>query len=771
MGKKRKKRKQQSGGAPKSGRTPKSAGGAVLREALLSLRRGNIALALRLAAQVLGTADTPAVSEAAQELLAEAHFRAAINSAAMDQRLKHLDEALRYTPEAPRVHFHRGVTLWHLGRLPDAAKEFDLTAEREPERPGVVYLSRLARLAQGQAWKHDGLSPAEANTLCVVQGLLEGQPPAQLRRWLEGPLLGKGPEMWQALIEMRSDPAAAPTDLLQAAAEKAGGASIRRFLRYYWGVAAMRQGENLDLARATWLGAQEAGLATPWLDQNLSALLREQAVELAQKGRWSEVATLAGRVPAVVEDRILAETIGLAYYHLGYEAALAGRWPKAAEYWRQAEQHVSSRHLAQNLALAEEALENWIGAAEAWRDMVRRRPRKASHPDFLTDAQVAALWSHAAECYQRANLPNEAVTCLKNAIKYAPDDAELRLKLVDALLEEEREEAAENELERILELEPENVDALLHLGTLYDGRWDRDPMPIWRRVLAVDPQNHEAREALAQNYVDLVRPNSSRARFALFQYPNPKDKIKLLEEGLQELPEHPKLLLELGVLYRQTKKSKQARDALLRAYQAAPSDAEIVGMVLHELLHVGGEDAVEELLPGARELPGLLPAFWIDQGRMILDCKLDEAWAIRFFDEALSLAEQPYVEETKASVLASIFETAHTKGAPELAQQYEERIRREVPKSGAVEYIEAFRAHHEQRDPQKALRLLRKAKQVARRANDTAMLEKAESIETLLSDGGLGLLRMLGMPGMEGALRDLLAGLDLDDEDEFDDYF
>ncbi|HBY93458.1 MAG TPA: hypothetical protein DEP84_05730 [Chloroflexi bacterium] len=771
MAKKRKKRQHQSGGAPKVSRASAPREVVLLQEALLVLRHGNTAPAIRLASQVLRAGGSPRVAEAAREVLAEAHFRAAINSPEPDERLKQLDEALQHTPEAPRLHFHRGVTLWRLGRLSEAVKEFDVTAKREPERPGLAYLRQLARLATGQSWQRDGMSPAEANTLRLVQGLLNGEPLSGLSSALRGPLLGKGPEMWQALIEMRTEPTAAPLDLLQTAAEKAGGDLVKRVIRYYWGVAAMRQGDNPDLARATWVGAQSAGLATPWLDQNLSRLLRGQVVELAQEGRWDDVVNRASRVPDVIEDRVLAETVGLAYYRLGYDAAQAGHWPTAVEHWRKAEEYISSRQLAQNLALAEEALENWVRAAEAWRDMVRRRPRKENHPEYLTDSQVAALWGHAADCYERANQPDEAVTCLKNAIKYAPDDAELRVKLVDALLAGERVEAAENELDRILEFDPQNVEALLRLGTLYEGSWNRDAMPIWRRVLAVDPQNREAREALAQGYVELVRPDTDRGWFAFLRYPSEKEKIKLIEEGLQELPEHPKLLLELGVLYRQAKKNRQARDALLRAYQATPTDVKIAGMVLHELLHVDAEEEAERLLPEVRQIQGLLPGFWLDQGRMVLDCELDEAWAVRFFDEAIALVEQPYVEETKASLLASIYETAYGEGAVKLAELYERRIRDEVPKSGAVEYVEAFRLYHEKHDQQKVQRLLRKAGQAARRANDAGMVELVESAEVLLSGPGLDLLKMLRTPGMEGLLENLLAGLDLDDEDEFDEYF
>jgi tetratricopeptide (TPR) repeat protein len=732
-----KKHKKPSIQAPLS-RTPIQPGGAnLLQEALRNLRRGNFDAVLTQAAGASRTIKDPATSQVAQELQAEAYFRKAMLSEQANQRLQHLDAALKHAPNAPRLHFHRGIVLWQLERLPEAVTELDTAAHREPQRPGLAYLRQLAHLAAGQPWDAAGLSPAEANTLRLIQGLVQPEAPAQPLSITE-PLLGKGTEMWQALAEMRSNPAVAPGALLKVATDQNARKPISRLLHYYRGVAAMRQ-EERDVARAAWLTAQAAGLATPWLDDNLTALLRQQAVELAQEGRWQEVVTLIGRLSPTAEDRILAETAGLAYYHLGYAAAQEGKWQAAVEQWRKAEKLDGNRYVAQNLALAEEALNHWTQAAEAWRDMVRRRPRKADHPDYLTDVQVAALWSHAAECYEKTDDTNEIVVCLKNAVKHAPDDAALRLRLVDMLMELDRGDSAETELLELLELEPQNVEALTRLASLYEGWWDRDPAAIWKRVLAANPEHAEAREALADKYIEKARAESPRARFLLFGGGSEKEKIKLLEEGLQELPGHPKLLLELGTLYVRANNHKQGRAYLLQAYHAAPGDTRIVSSALHELLHARAGDAVEELLPAVRQIEGLLPGFWLDQGQMVLGCKLDEAWAVRFFDEAVALAGRPWVQDTLASLLLQVYEVAYEKGAKALARSYQQRIQTEVPNSGAVEYLEAHRLHHEELNVRAALNMLRKAIQIARRANDTGVLKLAEGIQSVLTMGAQGL--------------------------------
>ena len=738
---KKSKRKARLPAKPVRAQAPQGAAG-LLQEAVRQLRRGSTDQALRLASQGLATAGSPKFVDAAQQVLAEVHFRAAVRSDKPNQQLQHLDSALKYTPDAARLHFHRGLVLGRLGRLPEALSELDAAAGREPARPGLAYLRQLARLATGQTWEAAGLAPAEANTLRVVQALLRDKPWPEPTA-LQEPLLSKGAEMWQALLQMRTDAAAAPVALLKEAVEKNGRKPISRILHYYRGMAAMRAGDRAT-AYTAWSSASGAGLATPWLEQNLKAMLREQILEPAQAGQWQDVVNAANRIPSSIEDRILAETIGLAYYHLGYEAAQAGKWPVAVQHWRKANEQISSHSLAQNLALAEEALGHWVQAAEAWRDMVRRRPRKTDHPDYLNDPQVAAIWDHVAECYRHVDADDQVLNSLKAAAKYAQDDATQRLKLVDEMLAEQRGEAATNELERILELEPQHEEALVRLGALYKMQWDKDAMSIWRRVLAINPQNTEAREELAEAYIERARVDTPHSQFWLFGRHPEKEGIKLLQEGLQELPQHPKLLLELGQTYQRAGKNKQAREYLLQAYEVASDNVAIVGSVLHELLHAEAGDVVETLLPRVRQLPHLLPGFWFDQGRLTLHCKLGEEWADFFFTEALALVGQPWVEETKASVLLRAYELAHEDGAQELMKLYEQRVRDETPASGAIQYIEAYRLYHEQHDRQGALKRIQQAQRAARAAKDAGVLKLAGEIEAFFKVGSsFGFFKLL----------------------------
>ena len=738
MGRKGKKHKGRRATSRPSSQKHQDAPG-LLREALRRLRRNNTGHAIRHARQASEAAASPEQKKAAEQVLSEAHFQAALGSPTLDRRLEHLVVALRHTPDGARFHVYQGITLWQQGRTAKAVEALKSAAAYPPQPPGLSYLRQLVQLASGAPVAAD-LSAAERDVLQLVAALIEGKPSRDLYALLQKSWPGQDKTAWKAFIQMSASETAAPTDLLKQALEHTTRQPIENVLRYYQGVAALRKG-NREVALVSW---QEAGgLGQPWLEQNLISALREQVFEYAQTHQWAALTDLDRHLPATVEDRILTETVSLAYFHLGYDAARAGQWKTAVQHWRKANERTPTHQLAQNLALAEEAMGNWVEAAEAWRSMVRRRPRKATHPDYLSDAQVAALWKHAADCYEKVDATEEVLTCLKHAGKYAPDDIEIRLNKVDLLMAEERPEAAKNELDRVLEDNPDHIETLLRLATLYDNQWNRDAMPLWQRVLVLNPHHREAREALAENY--LKKTASPTARFGLFFNPEKRVKnyIKLLRQGLEELPDHPKLLLRLGLLYQHAGKDEQARTTLLRAYHAAPTDPSIVGAVLHELLHLDGDDTVEELLPAVRQIEDLLPSFWIDQGRRVLQCELDEVWTMQFFEEAEKLSARPYVEETRASLLVEMFEVASNADAYDLADQYEQRIHDEVPDSGAPEYLTAHHLLHDEGDFRQVLQWLRKAKRAARRARDTAMFNLAEDREQFLKLGPATLLDLL----------------------------
>jgi len=756
-----------------------------LQEAEAALRANDWAKAMTAARAALRAGADPQTEARAREVVVEVLFRQAAVAPPWE-RLALLDQAMQQAPQQARLHYHRALTLWRMGQSEAATKALRATAETEQRHPALVYLRELGNVAAGRSFNRQGLSVAEQNTLTLLAQLQAGKAtkpkgaqPAVLSDALlrDAVLLGDA-ALWAIFLELYDSKTATAGPPFAALLAAQPTLAVNPVVRYVQGLLALRQGD--PLAAQTQWGDLAMQLATPWFVENLRLARRERATTLAQAEDWQGIATLyeQARQDTKAEeiDSAFREIAGYAYFHLGFHAAQAREWARAYGHFTAADGLIKNRLLSQNLALAAEALEDWAAAATAWREMVRRRPRKTDHPDYLTDAQVAAIWQRAAHCHLQAEDSEEGITCLKNAVKYAPADLKLRLALVQLLMTGERLDAAENEIDRILAQDADYVPALVRKGFLSTNRWDRDPMPIWKRVLTLEPANEEARQALARLYLEISEnPFLFQHHYGMHKRLDDKMAIQVLQDGLRAVPRHPQLVLELGRRYQEIGEAHTAREHYQDAIRLAPANVQIVGVALHELLHVDGGALVRTLTPQVRQIQGLRPAFWISQGTQALHCELGDEWGEFFWQIAQESAQSLRGDDSPAVVLLMIWSVADAEAAGALAKRYAEQIQRHYPHSGALEYIEAvqkFSANPNKLGPVRTA--LRKAKSNAQKASESGIVKIAEALEERIAFGGL--FSLFGGGAGRGHRANPFAGFfdgpDRDDDDfDFEDLF
>ena len=514
-----------------------------------SFKAGDFAKAAAAAELALRAGNDPTTQARGRTLLVESQLRQ-LSALPLFAQLHLLDHTLTYAPQEGRLHYHRGLVMGRMGNFAEAANAFKAALAAQPTRPDLAYLTQLARVAAGEAPDNQGMTEPQRDTLQLLQALRKAKKGESASTILAGnPVTGNVAELWAVLLQMYDSTTSVPAVTYAKASQADTALTANPVVTYYSGVLAMRQ-SKVEEAHAAWRTATQ-GMKSPWLLENLRNLRRERAAELAQTGAWPAIIALyeqtVNEMSAGEMDAVFSEIAGHAYFQLGFAAGQAGDWPEAYRCFQQADGLSKNRFLSQNLALAAEALEDWDTAATAWREMVRRRPRKENHPDYLTDKQVATIWSRIAHCYVEADNLEEGVTALKNAVKYAETNVELRLTLADLLRAVERHEAAENELDRILEIDANHVPALTRLGALYTGRWDRDASTIWKRVLALEPTNEDARTALAVFYIQQTGEGvNPLLGFIPPMVVGKKTPIQILQEGLEQVPNHPLLLVELG---------------------------------------------------------------------------------------------------------------------------------------------------------------------------------------------------------------------------------
>ena len=198
-----------------------------------------------------------------------------------------------------------------------------------------------------------------------------------------------------------------------------------------------------------------------------------------------------------------------------------------------------SRFIWQNLAIGFEAQEQWEQAGEAWRALLRTKPRGKKAKSEYSDAQWEWIRKRAAEVFQQAERPEAAIDFLKKAVKSEPNNIARRLELADALLANDQEIAARNQLESAQQLDPKHGPTLLKLAELHvrRGEWFAAEQTI-RAALEQAPQD----ENLRQHMVQLLMQSGS----SFHESGQHHAARKVYEEALSYTPNNPDLYIAIA---------------------------------------------------------------------------------------------------------------------------------------------------------------------------------------------------------------------------------
>lgn len=533
--------------------------------------------------------------------LAEAYFRQGLNDIydtppKWEDCFLYFQEAAKLQPDEARYHYYSGLAAYQLGDL----KTADAAYQKAHQLGGsagsrAAYALALMMSEQGQApidhaiWAD--LTPEEQAMIAEVDNL-------QRRPYT---LSEKAPPLWRGVVALDED----DLDKAQSELEKAlaGAASQKTagVTHYYLGVIAARR-EDLATASHHWHQAQAAGFDAPHLALNLGETYHRMTEAHLQANKAQEAAEAAREALRYKPGkRNLEMALSQAYQRLGYESASRGAWEEAQRHWDQAyELENGSFRLIYNLALAAEKRGDYIEAAESWRETLRRRPRSDDHADAMDDAQVAQLWQRAAEAYVKAGEYDEAVQVYRQAVKYNPDNLETRMALVDSLQDNGQFQAAINELDRILDANPDHIPALMRMGDviLNSGYWWRSSgaLQYWEHVLELDPNHREARQALFDYWMN-------QADNYIYWNNGPMVE-KSYQQALDYIPDHPEALTDLGNLYLQNDHEDLARDYFEKALAHGGQDPRTYHLIIASWLIEGyDEEAWDMLLRAEKTIP------------------------------------------------------------------------------------------------------------------------------------------------------------------------
>ena len=177
----------------------------------------------------------------------------------------------------------------------------------------------------------------------------------------------------------------------------------------------------------------------------------------------------------------------------------------------------------------------------------------------LGGAENAELYRHMAACYNGLGDAEQAMNMINAGLAIDPSDANLILEKVNAYLKEGKGADAIADLEKLLELDPQNAQLLFVLGTIYGDESNKDvydtdkAKQYYEQALAINPDYYDATynigvlyTTMANKYIEEANEITGFSKAEIAKY-----------DGLIEQANE---LLRAGLPY------------LQRAYEAQPSD-------------------------------------------------------------------------------------------------------------------------------------------------------------------------------------------------------
>ncbi len=688
----------------RSSRRKKSSPQELRQKGAAAFRRGDYDLAVAAWRRVSRAQRDPALTAA----FAEAQFRQGLKG-----HLDGLRQAANLAQDEPRYLYHLALAHHRAGELEQAEPLYRRLIEGDdlPARAaaawGLLLMQSRRRPSRDPLWGRLAPAPDDA-------------PLGRVRRrlaWAENLIfrrsISPGPPpdpLWQGLTaraEGQADPApVVPSEL---------PGTARPVARYHLGARAWEADEP-EPAYEHWQAARQAGLDFSLLRDNLFAAARTVATERLKAGDV-DGALEAAEVGLTLDpdDRGLGIIAGQAHFSLGHTAAVAGDWDQAYEHWQKVEQvgGQRGRRLVINLALAEEQREDWFEAAELWREALRRRPRKDDHPDALSDVQVARLWRHVAESYRRVGNMHDAKTTYLNALKYAPDDVELRTAYVDFLLDDGRLIAADNQLVEMLEAHPNDVELLDRRAQIYAARYYiSNAVSLWERILELEPDHTNAGRQIARVH--------ERQGDRFYRWGWLDDALHHYELGLSYAPNDGVLLVSAGMCHLTLGDVDRARQFFERAYAAEPHNVDVYLLAIKNWLVHDEIDEAEAVIHRADQTLGLTTPFFADLADFCYQHQeLD--WAQDFMGRARALAADD------VNLLLMLADVSGRHNNPQLALDIVNQALKIDPNHGAAHLLHGFALVH-LGDIGRARRSWDKAERIARQNGDESLLRAVEEV-------------------------------------------
>ena len=714
------------------------------RKGLKSFRQNNYDQAIIDWEQDLERRVNPKVTAA----LAEAYFRRGVK----EQDIEDLKTAVFHRPDDLIYKYHLGLAAHRDGDLSEA-----ITAYQHVQKNSTAWEKRIAYPLALAYYQH-GDDPAQKAVWHRLSAD-EQQRLLNVRRFQQKKVMVNEDDsiVQQGVIAYANGRYTQSQTLLDEAVTTLLDPQEDALAYYYLGCLAARD-EKWETAVEHWEMSHDNDYSSPIFVANLGETHHRLAENAAQQQQYQK-AIEHGKQALLwkgEDENQLNDLISHIYQQLGYQAANGGDWEDALNQWELAEQQYKINfRLACNLALAYEQADDYQEAAVRWREALRRRPRKSDHPDAISDDEIGRMWARTSVAYRKAGEFDEATHVMKQAVKWQPDNLDMRLALVDDYENNGQLQAAENELERIIKKDTNNISALLRMGEVishHEQRWYDNGRAVryWKRVLELEPNNEAALESLAEYYQNM-------GESAADSWYNDNEKaIYYYREALQYQPESIDILFNIMYCYINDLDNDAAETILNQVMELPITRPDDYSKILSSLCILDYPDKAFAMVPEIKKaFPNDTLTIYVSTAILAFSNDYPE-----FAERWVELAVEEHPDKPVFIVLCKVL--MENDASSELVETYLHRAIEAKQEMGHVHLMLGTIYATEHDDLPAARKEWKKAKRIARKNKDEGLLEEIEMAEFMLSNPMGMLARMMENIGISD---------DDFDEDFFDEFF
>ena len=419
--------------------------------------------------------------------LAEAHFRYAL-SLDRERRLtgviSELHQAIQRAPHVAIYHYHLGLAYHRRGQHKRAISAYEQALKLDPDNQRFQKHLEFARVESGQETQEP---------LAQILQLLQQEQYTEAYEMLKTHSFGEIHDLFEGYTYAMMGNYAAAKKVFNRC-------DVSEYVISYYLGSIYAQESKFPSAIKHLETAMKEPTLKDMCGQTLLGLYKRQAMKYTEAGQPQKAKQLWNKVVRLDPQDEAADNAVLAALDEGYRQASEGNFTQAMRSWRRLiNQDIKHPALLQNYAIACDRTERYEDAMEAWERLAavwEKQQRTAPDPKTMK-RKLALVYRRIGEIAW--NLDDMLVTesAYKRASKYAPEDLDIRLRLLDLSLEQGNFDTVLRQLKQLQRRYPDNIRILEFEVNIYLNVEDFDKaLRSSLNILRLNPKHQNTRELL-----------------------------------------------------------------------------------------------------------------------------------------------------------------------------------------------------------------------------------------------------------------------------------